>query len=209
MSEFDVLYNQIGYRFRDESLLRLALTHSSLGGENYERLEFLGDALLDFAIGEYLYRQYPDKAEGELTKLRAQMVSNTVLYPLFDRLNLVSYVRSQNLALSKLSEKTRANFVESLLASIYLDGGMDAAKGFIERFICTESSDYSDYVSKLYEHCAIHKLPLAVEEESVGTVNKPRFKVIVKLGAVILAEATAGSIKQAKQAACKKALKAL
>ena len=209
MSDYQRLYDKIGYTFADEAVLRLALTHSSCGSENYERLEFLGDALLDFAVGEYLYRLYPDKAEGELTKLRAQVVSNAVLAGVFDSLDLVGYIISQNLPTSHLSEKTRANFIESILAAIYLDGGMDVAVRFIQKFICCANQAFADYVSKLYEHCAINKLTLDVKETSVGTVKKPRFAVAIAVDGVTLAECTGDSIKHAKQAACQKALKAL
>ena len=206
MSEFDLLYERIGYTFKNESLLRLSLTHSSFGEENYERLEFLGDALLDFAVGEYVYRHYPDKAEGELTKMRARMVSNAVLYRLFDRWELVKHVRSTNLSLSKLSEKTRANFIESILAAIYLDGGMASAVDFVQRFICIDAPPFVDYISQLYEFCAIRKLPLVVDEANVGTVKKPRFVVTVKIGDDLVVEGTGDSIKHAKQEACKAAL---
>jgi len=209
MSDYRQLYDKIEYVFKDESLLRLALTHSSYGVENYERLEFLGDALLDFAIGEYLYRQYPDKAEGELTKIRAQIVSNAVLCKVFDNLCLVQYIICQNLPKSHLSEKTRANFIESLLAAVYLDGGMETAVRFVHKFIVSDAPLFIDYISKLYEHCAISKLALEVVEERVGTVQKPSFVVTVRIAGEDVTKATGDSIKHAKQTACKKALEAI
>ena len=206
MSDYRPLYEKIEYTFKDESILGVALTHSSYGETNYERMEFLGDALLDFAIGEYLYRLYPDKAEGELTKLRAQMVSNAVLCKVFDQLGLVKYIVSQNLATSHLSEKTRANFIESLLAAVYLDGGMDAAVRFVYKFIVFDAPVFVDYISKLYEYCAIRKLDLDVVEENVGTVKAPRFAVTVKIEGQVVAEGVGDSIKHAKQTACRIAL---
>lgn len=207
-NDYTPLYESIDYTFGDERLLRLAFTHSSCEGVNYERLEFLGDALLDFVVGEYLYHLYPDSTEGQLTKLRAQMVSNATLCGIFDKLQLSQYILSQNLSLRTLSEKVRANFVESLLAALYMDGGMDKAVAFVHKYICVQHAGNVDYISKLYEFCAINKRALDVMERSVGDVHHPHFVVRVTVDDVAV-EAEADSIKHAKQQACENALKAL
>lgn len=207
MSKYDELYRQIGYTFADESLLTLALTHASCGAANYERLEFLGDALLDFAVGDYLYRTYPAYAEGELTRMRAQMVSNDVLCRLFDAWHLVDLLRSNNLP-RPISEKVRANFVESLLGAVYLDGGMEAATAFVRRHVCVESEKV-DYVSRLYEWCAARQYAIEVTDTSVGDVHHPRFVVCVRVDGKEIASSEADSIRHAKQQACRKAMQAL
>lgn len=187
-------------------MLQRALTHSSVGADNYERMEFLGDALLDFVVGEYLYRTYPAAPEGELSKRRAQMVSNAVLCNLFDRFGLSKWLKVQNLSLRSLSEKLRANFIESIVAAVYLDGGLHEATRFIQRFICEATVQNTDYVSRLYEYCAMGKRALAVNELAVGTATKPRFAVTVAVDGILLGAAEADSIRHAKANACREAL---
>lgn len=208
-SNYASLYTSIEYTFCNADLLTLALTHSSCAGANYERLEFLGDAFLDFAVGEYLYEACPASGEGDLSKMRAQLVSNDTLSRLFDRLGIKHYLISVNLSLSNLSEKVRANFVESLVGAIYLDGGTAAATRFVRSFVCSDTVRESDVVSRLYELCAAEHMNLKVEERAVGDVHTPAFTVSVTVDGRLIAEATAHNIRHAKQAACLSALRAL
>ena len=206
MTDYAALYAEIGYTFGDEALLRLALTHSSTGARNYERLEFLGDAMLDFVVGEYLYRQYADCDEGNLTKMRAHMVSNDVLSALFERWHLDKWLVAYNLSVRNLSVKVRANFVESLLGAVYLDGGIEAARALVHRYICVPDEGSVDYVSALYEFCAATKRRLEVQETSVGSVGNPRFVVAVSVDGEVMGTGEATGIKRAKAQACRAAL---
>ena len=139
------LEERIGYRFQDRMLLTQALTHSSFTNEqkinkakNYERLEFLGDAVLELVSSEFLFREYPQVPEGELTKLRASMVCEPSLAFCARDLELGKYMR-----LGKGEESTggrnrdsiTSDAMEALIGAIYLDGGMEKAKAFIQRFI--------------------------------------------------------------------------
>ena len=132
-----------GYRFSDPTLLATALTHSSylhehphVEMEDFERLEFLGDAVVDLVIGELLYRNHPDATEGELTAMRAQLVSGPPLSHLAQQLGLPERTRLGR-GESETGGRHRvglgASLYESVLGAIYVDGGFDAAREFVLR----------------------------------------------------------------------------
>ena len=138
---------KIGYSFRDAELLTNALTHSSYANENRgrscesnERLEFLGDSVLGLVVADALYRRFPGLPEGRMTRLRAQLVCEESLHLVAAQLGLGEYIR-----LGRGEEHTGgrnrtsilADAVEALIAAMYLDGGMEVARGFIERYILT------------------------------------------------------------------------
>lgn len=142
------LEEQIGYQFQNEKLLFQAMTHSSYANEHKlekkycnERLEFLGDAVLEVVSSDCLYRKYPDKPEGELTKIRASIVCEPTLAYCASDIKLGSY-----LLLGKGEEATGgrgrnsvvSDALEALIGAIYLDGGFANAKEFIERFIMND-----------------------------------------------------------------------
>ena len=131
----------IGYRFKNIMLLQNALSHSSYANEHWhnslmsnERLEFLGDSVLGMVVAEHLYKQFPDRPEGELTKMRADMVCETSLAAIAEKIGL-----GQHLLLGhgedRLGGRNRASIladaVESVIAASFLDGGMAAARSFI------------------------------------------------------------------------------
>ena len=139
---------KIGYSFRSRALLVNALTHSSYANENRgrscesnERLEFLGDSVLGMVVAEALYRRFPDLPEGRLTRMRAQLVCEESLHRVAGEIGLGAHIR-----LGKGEEHTGgrtrtsilADATEALIAAMYLDGGMDVARGFIERYILPE-----------------------------------------------------------------------
>ncbi len=142
------LQEQIGYRFQREELLHQALSHSSYvnehrqeaGGDN-ERLEFLGDAVLELSSSEFLYLEYPEMPEGDMTKLRASLVCEPTLAMCAREMNLPDY-----LLLGKGEEHTGGRFrdsivsdaLEALLGAIYLDGGFASAKEFVKKWILTD-----------------------------------------------------------------------
>ena len=130
------LMDALGYSFRDEALLRRALTHPSMGKEDNQRLEFLGDAVLQYLMSDLLYRDYPEEREGQLTHLRALLVCEAALSQVAGRLGIGSaLIMDKGEALTGGREKPSVlcDAMEAVLAAVYLDGGMDAARGVVER----------------------------------------------------------------------------
>ena len=128
---FESLQQKLGYDFSDEALLQQALTHRSFGTPNNERLEFLGDAILDVLIGEWLYRQYPLATEGELSHMRAQAVCGENLSALGFELALGDCIRlgaGELQSGGRSRQSSLANAIEALIAAIYLDGGIAACQ---------------------------------------------------------------------------------
>lgn len=127
----------IGYRFSDRKLLKTCFTHTSYtnvgGGENNERLEFLGDAVLQLCVTEELYTDVGE-SEGELTELRKQYVSQKALEAAERRAGLMEFLRHSG-GESNVGGKTASNLFEAVVAGIYLDGGMDEAKAFLKRYL--------------------------------------------------------------------------
>ena len=160
----EALEKRIGYHFQNSSLLKQALTHSSFTNEqrinktpNYERLEFLGDAVLELVSSEFLFRENPNMPEGKLTKMRASMVCEPALAFCASALELGQFIK-----LGKGEESTggrnrdsiTSDVMEAVIGAIYLDGGMDAAKVFINRFILSDLEDkvlFYDSKSNLQE----------------------------------------------------------
>lgn len=135
----------IGYHFHDEKLLRQALTHSSFANEKHlkkhsdnERLEFLGDAVLEIISSEFLYKEYPDKPEGELTKLRASIVCEPTLALCTKDIALGEYLllgKGEDQTGGRGRKSILSDALEAVIGAIYLDGGFANAKEFIHRFI--------------------------------------------------------------------------
>lgn len=144
----EVLEERIGYRFRDRSLLRQAMTHSSFTNEqkirraqNYERLEFLGDAVLELVSSEFLFLENPKISEGELTKTRAGMVCEPSLAFCARDLDLGNYLllgRGEEATGGRERDSITSDAMEALIGAIYLDGGFTNAKEFIHRFILSD-----------------------------------------------------------------------
>ncbi len=160
----NALEERIGYQFQNIELLKQAMTHSSFTNEqkinktkNYERLEFLGDAVLELVSSEFLFHENPDMPEGTLTKMRASMVCEPSLAFCAKDLELGQFIR-----LGKGEENTggrnrdsiTSDAMEAVIGAIYLDGGMEAAKAFIYRFILSDLEDkvlFYDSKSNLQE----------------------------------------------------------
>ena len=126
------LEDKIGYKFADKTLLTRALTHSSKSAKNYERLEFLGDSILDFLVGEYLFRN-SDKDEGFLTVVRSHFVSESYLCSIFDKLDLSENVIKGKSLTGQLSKAVKADIIEAIIAAIYLDSSLQTVNDFIEK----------------------------------------------------------------------------
>lgn len=145
------LEERIGYRFKDSSLLQQALTHSSFTNEqrinktgHYERLEFLGDVVLELVSSDFLFAHHPNMPEGELTKLRASMVCEPSLAFCAKDLELGQFMRlgkGEESTGGRKRDSITSDAMEAVIGAIYLDGGMEPAKEFINRFILSDLED--------------------------------------------------------------------
>ena len=145
------LEKKAGYVFKDKALLFYAMVHSSYTNEhrmersaNNERLEFLGDAVLELSSSDYLYREYPDKPEGEMTKFRASVVCEPTLAGCARAIGLGEYLflgKGEDAEGGRSRDSILSDAFEALIGAIYLDGGMDEAKAFINRFILSDLED--------------------------------------------------------------------
>ncbi|MBQ2084694.1 MAG: ribonuclease III [Oscillospiraceae bacterium] len=213
---------RIGYIFEDKSLLDEALTHSSYANEHglgrlgcNERLEFLGDAVLSAVVADYLYRTLPDVEEGELTKQRAAMVCESALAMFARDIDL-----GKDMHFGKGELKTHGNERDSILsdcfeaviAAIYLDGGVEAARKFIARHVLQEatgaelSRDYKTELQEVIQQNPEEKLRYVHSAES-GPDHDKTFTVEVWLNSNVIATATGHSKKQAEQNAAAEALR--
>lgn len=151
---FDSLQQLIDYEFKDRSLLVSAFTHSSYVNEHKgvanERLEFLGDCVLNFLVGVKYYEDYRDEDEGTLSSMRASVVSKQPLATLVDELGLTEYLRvGAGTNTAEFSDKTRSNVFEALLGAMYLDGGLEACDRFLSRVFYGKVQPVRDYKSEL------------------------------------------------------------
>lgn len=150
MLNFDekAIERNIQYEFKNKALIRQALSHSSFinemkrkGMESYERLEFLGDAVLELITSEFLFNEYKDLPEGQLTKLRASIVCEFTLSTVSEMLQLGDYVllsKGEELTGGRNRNSILCDLFESVLGAIYLDGGMEAAKEYVHSFLLTD-----------------------------------------------------------------------
>ena len=135
---------KIGYAFNDNTLLKRALTHRSAAAsqsESYERLEFLGDAVLDLVVSQYLMKKYPNRSEGELTQIRSMLVNAKTLHEIADSLQLQNELhvdKSINIHYSPTQRNLLSCALEAIIGAIYLDGGLPQAEKFITRFIIAD-----------------------------------------------------------------------
>lgn len=147
-AKLNELEKSIGYTFKDKSLLKLALTHSSYSNElkinkygNYERLEFLGDAVLELTTSQFFYLEYPDKKEGELTRIRSSMVCEPALAFCARQFNLQEYIllgKGEETTGGRDRDSIISDVLEAVLGAVYLDGGFDCADAFVKKHILTD-----------------------------------------------------------------------
>lgn len=173
--------NSIGYTFKDISLLDLALTHPSWSGEakktrleSNQRLEFLGDAVLELAVSDYLYRKHPDIEEGELTKIRSSLVFERALCLCAQKIDLGRYIRlgrGEDSCGGREKPSILSDAFESVIGAVYLDGGNDAAVRFITEHVisCTEEATLlKDNKSRLQEFLQKQDGPVLHYETNEG-----------------------------------------
>ena len=215
----------IGYRFENITLLQNALTHSSYANERWhnsllsnERLEFLGDAILGMTVAKFLYQTFPDRPEGELTRMRADMVCEQTLAKVAGRINLGKHLllgNGEEQGGGRTRNSILADAVESVIAATYLDGGMEAAQRFIEQFILVEvpvkklhNADYKTALQELVQQKKNQVLSYALVGES-GPDHDKQFDVEVSLNGQVVGAGSGSSKKRAEQAAARSALEKL
>lgn len=205
----------IDYRFRDPKLLARALTHRSCGPGHYERLEFLGDSLLNFIAAELLFAQRPHATEGDLSRLRSRLVRDVTLAEIATELNLGQYLRlglGEMKAGGFLRESILADVLEAIIGAVYLDGGFEAARQVIEGLLAERERQLPDAdllkdpKTRLQEllQGSGHELPEYQVVAESGADHRKRFEVECRVGELAPAvRAEAGSRRKAEQAAAR------
>ena len=208
------------YRFKDDTLLETALTHRSHSANNNERLEFLGDAVLDLVISELLYQFYSEQTEGSLSRMRSNLVKGDTLAVLAKELNLGDYLvlgKGENTSGGRERLSLLSNALEAIIGAIFLDGGYVAAKNVIIKIFDSRiqaldvKSEHKDHKSILQEKLQGVKqgLPVYSLISSVGNHNKTFVvECSIKSGEIIT-QASGKTLRVAEQKAASKALKAM
>ena len=219
------LETAIGYSFKNITLLQNALTHSSFANERWhdslksnERLEFLGDSMLGMVVAEFLYCNYPDRPEGELTRMRADMVCENSLANVANQIQLGQHLRlghGEEQSGGRARASILADAVESVIAASFLDGGMEPAKRFIERFILCNvpekrlrNADYKTALQELLQQKKNQVITYELTGQS-GPDHDKHFFVQVLLNGEPIGEGEGTSKKRAEQDAAKCALEKL
>ena len=215
------LEKSIGYTFKNKELLNKALTHTSFAYENNvesnEKLEFLGDSILEYISSDYIYKTYPKLREGEMTKVRAQVVCEQSLYKVAKKFNFSDFL---NLGKSEIKCGGRerpailADSVEAVIAAMYLDGGLEPANKFIilnlkdDIDIATKHVGEKDYKTVLQEKLQINgdvKIEYSIIKET-GPDHDKKFEAEVKCNNKKLAQGSGKSKKLAEMDAARKAI---
>lgn len=219
------LETAIGYRFKNITLLQNALTHSSYANERWhnslmsnERLEFMGDSILGMVVAEYLYRNFPDRPEGDLTRMRADMVCEKTLAGVANRIGLGQHLllgNGEEQGGGRKRESILADAVESVIAASFLDGGMEAARQFIRQFILVEvpvtklhNVDYKTALQELVQQKKNQVLTYTLVGES-GPDHDKQFDVDVALNGEYIGSGSGSSKKRAEQDAAHAAIEKL
>ena len=212
-----ILEKKINYIFHNKEYLNQAFTHKSLNTEprkNYERLEFLGDAVIDIIVSRELMRDFPEGDEGLLTQRRAALVQKPYLASIGHLLDLMDYLmieKSVNLEIEKIAEKQQANLFEALIGAIYLDGGIEPCRRLILETVWTyrhEAWKTTNYKGKLIEYCHSKNIenPLFLVKDITGPDHQRTFEIQVKIGLKKYSSGTGTNKKTAEQIAAKLAL---
>lgn len=219
------LETAIGYQFQNITLLQNAVAHSSYANERWhdslksnERLEFLGDSILGMVVAEHLYRTFPDRPEGELTRMRADMVCEKALARIAVQIGLGQHLllgHGEEQSGGRSRESILADAVESVLAACFLDGGMEAARSLIQRFVLPSvpvrrlrNADYKTALQELVQQNRDQKLSYELLEQS-GPDHDRHFRMAVLLNGKQVGTGTGSSKKRAEQEAARTAIEAL
>ena len=227
MSDLQILQNQLGFSFNDSNLLQQAFIHSSYVNEHpdsaiadNERLEFLGDAVLNIVVTEEIYNRFEDFSEGKLTEIRSILNREETLSQMADNLNLGEYLqmsKGEKASGGNCKKSNLANTFEALIGAIYLDQGMDYARSFIlnsleTHLIAIDNGDYAtNYKGLLQEYTQAYykKLPTYHTVNSEGPDHQKTFTVEVSLEDKTLARGYGKSKRLAEMSAAEKAYKKL
>jgi ribonuclease-3 len=222
---FEELQDRLAYHFRDQSLLSLALTHKShtdpddrKGLRSNERLEFLGDAVLDCLVTENIFLRYPDYSEGQLSKIKSLVVSRKIIGEIARSVDLGLYIitgQSEKKANGRARPSIMSNAFEAILGAVYLDGGIGEARRLLERFLYDQIEDFINdtenvnYKSQILELAqgdgfGIPTYPLIAAE---GPDHAKKFRVAIEVAGVRLGEGEGLNKKVAQQNAAFNALR--
>lgn len=221
MAKYQELEQKIGYTFTNEGLLRQALTHSSYANEKHmkkhsdnERLEFLGDAVLEVVSSDFLYRNYPNLPEGDLTKLRASIVCEPTLALCTKEINLGDYLllgKGEDRTGGRNRKSILSDALEAVIGAIYLDGGIEQAKQFILKYILTDIEhkklfyDSKTILQEVVQGNYEEKLNYVLLEES-GPDHDKNFSVEARIGERVVGQGNGHTKKAAEQEAAYHAL---
>ena len=211
------LERKINYKFQNKHYLDQAFTHKSLDTQpsmNYERLEFLGDAVIDLIVTRELLREFPEGDEGLMTQKRSTLVQKSYLAKMGTLLNLMDYLKIEShvdLGVEKIAEKQLANLYESLIGAIYLDGGIKPCIKLILKTIWTFRNDAwktTNYKGLLIEYCHSKETdnPNFLIKDVTGPDHERIFEVQVKIGKTLFRSGQGSNKKTAEQLAAKIAL---
>jgi len=216
----DALEKALGYEFKDRSLMETALTHPSYAGEHrtpdYQRLEFLGDAVLELSISRMLYFQMPSVDEGKLTRLRAELVREETLYIIAKKFGIGNFIRlstGENRSGGRNKPSILSDVTEALIAAVYLDGGFDTAFGLVSRLfegmINAEAlRDTLDAKTRLQENTQKKgAMPVYEMISAEGPPHDPTFTYRVSVNGEELGVGAGRSKQAAQQEAARAALK--
>jgi ribonuclease-3 len=217
----------LGHTFRDRDLLRQALTHRSyvhehpeLGAAANERLEFLGDAILHFLVADEVYTRYPEAGEGQLTAVRASLVSTAALAATAEALGLAAFVRASRGEATidgRGRQSILADALEALIAAVYRDGGLGAARALVARLLAPRLAESPDAAAAANAKGRLQELvqatagvtPFYRVVERSGPVHAERFVVEVVAGERVLGRGSALGKRPAEQEAARAALASL
>jgi ribonuclease-3 len=219
VTELAALEEALEFRFSSPALIERALTHRSYASEHdlgysYERLEFLGDAVLQLAVTRHLYDEYPDLAEGEMAKVRAAVVNQKTLAGIAKRLGIGEHVRLGQGELhsgGRNKDSILADIVESLLGAVYLEGGFEAADTIVLRLLVPQIAERAlfpgklDYKTRLQEELARQGLQPRYEISESGPDHAKRFTALLWVEDELIASGEGTSKKRAEQAAAQAA----
>ncbi len=226
MAELNELEKKIGYTFKQKELLLQALTHPSYRGDghnvpDYERLEFLGDAVLELIVTSFLFKKYPELDEGELTRYRTLLVNREILFRDAKKLGLGKYLllgHGESKNGGRVRKSILSNSIEALIGAVFIDGGYEAAEGVASKVILNEVDsklnelkDTKNYKSLLLEYVQkkFHTIPVYVVTKEEGLPHKRVFEVDVKIKDSIMGKGKGKSIREAQLSAAKEAFKKL
>ena len=208
---------KINYIFHNKDYIRQAFTHKSLDTsprKNYERLEFLGDAVLDIIVSRELMREFPEGDEGLLTQRRASLVQKPFLATIGHLLDLMDHLKiehSVNLNIEKIADKQLANLFEALIGAMYLDGGIEPCRRLILDTIWAHKEEAwksTNYKGKLIEYCHSHEIenPVFLVKDISGPDHQKTFEIQVKIGSKTYESGLGTNKKTAEQTAAQLAL---